>query len=80
MEKQTKFLTRKQAAALLESHGYPWTTVRTLANFACRGDGPPFRKCGRHSLYESEAVLTWAEAKVGPELRSTSDQRAAAAE
>lgn len=47
-ERTPKFLTRKEVPLY-----YP-VSYHTLAYWASRGDGPPFRRAGKNSIYESE--------------------------
>src|SRR5262249_15030743 len=65
-------LTRKQVGQLLRDHGYPIGdgTLDRICSPA-QGKGPPV-DCwwnGR-PLYDPDAVLTWAEARVSDEPRS----------
>jgi hypothetical protein len=65
-------LDRKQASEFLTSHGFG-VAPRTLAKLACIGGGPAFRHFGRKVRYERPALLEWAEARLSPALRSTSE-------
>lgn len=65
-------LTRKQAADALTARGYP-TSERTLSTKATRGGGPPFRKFGPRALYRWGDLLDWAEGRLSPLRRSTSE-------
>jgi hypothetical protein len=69
-------LTRDQTAAALLAAGYP---VRrgTLATKASRGGGPPFRRFGIRPLYRWGDVIEWAQSRLGPPMRSTSEGDAA---
>lgn len=62
-------LTRDRTAAALTEGGYP-TSPRTLATMATRGGGPPF---GPRVLYRWRDALQWAEKRLSPALRSTSE-------
>lgn len=54
MEVQPRYLNREQAAAIL--HVQP----KTLANWACQGKGPKFRKpSARVILYAVEDLQAW---------------------
>jgi hypothetical protein len=44
-----------------------------LAKLAVIGGGPVFRKAGRNPVYEPSELDRWAEARVGPPQRSTSE-------
>lgn len=68
--------TRREAAEFLQAHGFP-VAAGTLATKATRGGGPPFIKFGNAVLYEEEALLAWAEARLTPPRRSTSEADAA---
>lgn len=68
-------LTRKQAAAALRAAGYP-VSPSTLATKASRPTpyaGPPYRKFGNRPLYQLCDLLTWAESRLGPAIKSTSE-------
>lgn len=65
-------LTRSGAADFLQTQGYPVASA-TLATMATRGGGPPFAKFGNVALYEEEALLEWAEGRLTPSRRSTSE-------
>lgn len=49
----------------------------TLAKYASLGGGPIFRHAGRNVVYLQEDLDTWALARMGPSLRSTSEITAA---
>jgi len=65
-------LTRRDAAAALTAAGYPVARA-TLATRASRGGGPPYRKFGRLPIYRWGDLLDWAEARLSPSVRSTSE-------
>jgi hypothetical protein len=65
-------LNRQDTAAALTSIGY-FTSPATLATKATRGGGPPFRKFGRKPLYRWGDSLAWAEARLTPPMRTTSE-------
>jgi hypothetical protein len=69
-------LTRHAAAEALTAAGYPVARA-TLATRASRGGGPPFRRFGRVPLYRWGDLLDWAEARLSPPMRSTSEADAA---
>lgn len=67
-------LLRKDAAEYLSiAHGIK-CAPRTLAKYACLGDGPPFQRQGRIILYPRELLDQWASARLSAILRSTSDR------
>ena len=66
-------LRRKATADALTEKGYP-TSEKTLATQASRGNGPPHQLYGRYPLYRWAEVLAWAEARLKPPRRSTSEQ------
>jgi hypothetical protein len=79
-DKPDVLLTREATAAALTAAGFPVAT-RTLATKATRGGGPPYRTFGGRVLYRWTDVLAWAEARLTPPRRSTSEadaQRSAA--
>jgi len=65
-------LTRRDAARALTEAGYPiaWPTLGSLAT---RGGGPPFRHFGVRVLYRWADLLAWAEGRLSPPMRSTSE-------
>lgn len=65
-------LTRVDCAAALTAAGFP-TSPKTLATKASRGGGPPFRRWGAKPLYSWGTSLSWARARLGPPMRSTSE-------
>jgi hypothetical protein len=70
-------LFRRVAAAryVQESYGFP-CSPRTLAKLACVSScGPPFRKAGRVPLYPKSGLDDWAQRRIGPLVRSTSEVR-----
>jgi hypothetical protein len=69
-------LTRKATASALTEAGYP-VAEKTLSTKATRGGGPPFRRFGTRPLYRWGDVLRWAQSRLGPVVRSTSEADAA---
>jgi hypothetical protein len=70
-------LLRRTAAAeyVTETYGFP-CSPKTLAKLACVcSDGPPFRRAGRIPLYPTSGLDSWAQNKIGPLVRSTSQVR-----
>lgn len=65
-------LTRQATAAALTAAGYPIAS-KTLATKATRGGGPPYRNFGPRALYRWGEALAWAEARLSPPRRSTSE-------
>jgi hypothetical protein len=65
-------LRRKATAEALTASGFPCSD-KTLSTKASRGGGPPFRLFGRVPLYRWGDVVQWAEAKLTPPRRSTSE-------
>ena len=67
------FLRRADAAAYIaERYGFPCSR-QWLAKLAVIGGGPVFRKAGRYPVYEPSELDRWAEARIGPPQRSTSE-------
>jgi hypothetical protein len=68
-------LHRVPAAKYVEdTYGIP-CSPKTLAKYACVGGGPPFRLAGRFPLYPVSGLDAWAQSKIGPLVRSTSELR-----
>jgi hypothetical protein len=65
-------LTRDATASALTAAGFP-VAPKTLATKATRGGGPPFRKFGARPLYRWGDALDWAQSRLGPPIRSTSE-------
>lgn len=74
-----RLLRRSEAAEYVTTtYGIP-CSPKTLAKIACvSSDGPPFRMAGRIPLYPRPGLDEWAQAKIGPLVRSTSSRHAAA--
>jgi hypothetical protein len=67
------FLRRAQAAEYITGrYGFPCSR-QWLAKLAVIGGGPVFRKAGRYPVYEPSELDRWAEARIGPPQRSTSE-------
>jgi hypothetical protein len=74
-----RHLRRSEAARYItETFGFP-CSPKTLAKLACvSSNGPPFRLAGRFPLYPTSGLDAWAQKKIGPLVRSTSEARTAA--
>ena len=74
-----RHLRRKDAAKyVVETYNVP-CSPKTLAKLACvSSNGPPFRLAGRFPLYPTSGLDAWAQKKIGPLVRSTSEARTAA--
>ena len=74
--KLDRLLRRTEAAAYVTAtYGFP-CSPKTLAKLACvSSDGPPFRLAGRFPLYPTSGLDSWAQNKIGPLVRSTSEVR-----
>ena len=67
------FLRRSDAATYItERYGFPCSR-QWLAKLAVIGGGPVFRKAGRYPVYEPSELNRWAEARIGPPQRPTSE-------
>ena len=68
-----QFLRRSEAAAYVtQRYGFP-CSPQWLAQLAVIGGGPVFRKAGRYPIYAPDELDRWAEARIGPPHRSTSE-------
>lgn len=69
-----RLLRRREAAQYVtNTYGLP-CSPKTLAKIACvSSDGPPFRLAGRFPLYPVSGLDAWAQSKIGPLIRSTSE-------
>ena len=72
--KLERLLRRTEAAQYVTNKfGIP-CSPKTLAKLACvSSDGPPFRLAGRFPLYSTDGLDAWAQSKIGPLVRSTSE-------
>jgi hypothetical protein len=68
-------LRRFKAARYIEDTYSVPCSPKTLAKLACVGGGPPFRLAGRFPLYPVSGLDAWAQSKIGPLVRSTSEVR-----
>jgi hypothetical protein len=73
-EMHDRLLRRSEAAQyVVENYGIP-CAAKTLAKLACvSSEGPPFRLAGRFPLYPISGLDEWAQRKIGPLVRSTSE-------
>jgi hypothetical protein len=71
-----RLLRRTEAAKYVtNTYGFP-CSPKTLAKLACvSSEGPAFRMVGRTPLYPIPSLDTWAQSKIGPLVRSTSEVR-----
>ena len=67
-----RLLTRKESAEHVTRHGFP-TSPATLDTKVSRGGGQPYQKWGSRVLYEPNALLAWARAKLRPAAASSSE-------
>jgi hypothetical protein len=68
-----QFLRRSEAAAYVtQRYGFPCSR-QWLAKLAVMGGGPVFRKAGRYPIYQPDELDRWAQARIGPPQRSTSE-------
>jgi hypothetical protein len=68
-----RFLRRADAAIYVtDRYGFPCSR-QWLAKLAVVGVRPVFRKAGRYPIYQADDLDRWAQARIGPLQRSTSD-------
>ena len=66
-------LSRREASEYLErKHGVKLAPA-TLATLACLGTGPPFRKDGRRPIYAPAELDRYADQRLSPLIRSSSE-------
>jgi hypothetical protein len=72
-----RLLRRNEAAKYVtDTYGFP-CSPRTLAKLSCVSSrGPAFRKVGRWPMYPQSGLDAWAQDKIGPLVKSTSELRA----
>jgi hypothetical protein len=74
-EELGRLLRRRDAARYVTDNYFP-CSPKTLAKLACVSSrGPPFRLAGRTPLYPVSGLDEWAQSKIGPLVRSTSEVR-----
>ena len=73
--KLERHLRRNEASKYLRENHNMHYAPKTLAKLACIGGGPPFRLAGRFPLYPVSGLDAWAQSKIGPLVRSTSELR-----
>ena len=71
-ENHDALLNRADTATALTAAGFP-IAKGTLATQATRGGGPPYRLFGRLPLYRWGDALAWAESRLSPPVRNTSE-------
>jgi hypothetical protein len=65
-------LTRREASEYLTRNWFP-VSRNTLAKLATIGGGPIFSKAGRVPLYAEQDLDRYAQEKIEPPVRSTSE-------
>jgi hypothetical protein len=74
-ELEQHFRRAEAAKYVKEKYNIP-CSPKTLAKLACiSSDGPPFRLAGRFPLYPISGLDDWAQRKIGPLVRSTSEAK-----
>jgi hypothetical protein len=75
IEREQHFRRTEAAKYVVETYNVP-CSPKTLAKLACvSSEGPPFRRAGRFPLYPISGLDAWAQSKIGPLVRSTSELR-----
>ena len=67
-----QYVNRREASEFLTRLGLR-VAPTTLAKYSCVGGGPTMRHFGRRVVYDVDALLDWANAKLTAPCRSTSD-------
>ena len=65
-------LRRDDLAEALSAAGFP-VSPSGLATRASRGGGPPFQKFGRYPIYRWADAIAWAQSRLSPVVRTTSE-------
>jgi len=68
----TRLLSREETAQELTREGFT-LSAKALATLASRGGGPAYRRFGRRALYRWSDALEWAEGRLSPPRKSTSE-------
>jgi hypothetical protein len=66
-------LRRNEAAAYIRARYNLPCEASSLRTMACRGTGPAYRKGSRFPLYDVADLDAWAQSKLSPKVRSTSE-------
>jgi hypothetical protein len=69
-----EYLDRAEAASYLTGRGLK-IKKGTLQKYATTGGGPPYRRFGNKTLYTPDGLDHWAERKMSPPRRSTSEAK-----
>lgn len=73
-----RFVGRADAAKYIRGrYGFP-CSAQWLAKLAVIGGGPPYRKAGRHPIYDPTDLDAWAMSRIGQPISSTSEAETAA--
>ena len=67
-----RYLTRRESASYLSARGL-LVSKNTLQKFATLGGGPEYSIFGNRALYTQESLDTWAEARLTPSRKTTSE-------
>jgi hypothetical protein len=66
-------LRRNEGAAYIrDTYNLP-CQASSLRTMACKGTGPAYRKGSRFPLYDVADLDAWAQSKLSPKVRSTSE-------
>lgn len=68
-----EYYRRQDAARYIRETWSQPCQPQWLAKLAVTGGGPLFRRCGRFPLYCKMDLDAWAESRLSPPMRSTSD-------
>jgi hypothetical protein len=76
-ESKSERLLRRELAAkyVVETYNLPALPRRSQSWLCVSSEGPPFRLAGRFPLYPVSELDAWAQRKIGPLIRSTSEAR-----
>lgn len=58
------FLDRKKAAAWFAEKGLTHVTVAALAKLAWRGEGPAYKRLGKHAYYAPGDLEAWLKSEM----------------
>jgi hypothetical protein len=66
-------LSRTDAARFLTEKGLP-IAATTLAKKAEEGSGPPYQVWNGRAAYDTDDLLNWAQARLGPKVNNTAQR------
>ncbi len=73
------FVSRKEAATKISAMGLR-VTPQTLATWAARDCGPPFKRFGNRTVYRMSEVIAWATGRLKDPMRISRERQSSESE